>query len=319
MVFALARMTSLLFLENSCTRLSCIPADVVMKVAGYHVKFCRRMCIKFKVGIRLLGEPSYKGFKPWHAICSFLALSKASNWHCCWLLGGGGVSGWGGRGIGIGIPSSLRSHATLSLMVRSSSLVRSMGGCCICGGGVWRRWSSRTAVVLDCPTLVSRVVKGGIIPSCNDAKKPLTWASRRAWGYRNKGYCREGGLHNRAQNLSWRLQKLWLRRLIFWSLVMSLVWKILEAPNIVWHNAGRTAGTGWDRERSGRLACWMPLLEKDHRWKKLKTLPLLPSLHSLSHWQGTPTHWGGSPPQSHWTHHHKRCDGSVCVSHFFQF
>jgi len=43
----------------------------------------------------------------------------------------------------------------------------------------------------------------------------------------------------------------------------------------------------------------------------LTTLPV--------NWRGTLTHRGGSPPQSHWTHHHQWCVGRVGVSHFFDF
>jgi len=84
---ALDRMTSFPTFENSCTRSSCKPSGEVRNVMGYHVSFCRRIWIKFNVGIKLLGEPSYTGFNPWHAICSYLALCLNGRWQRKWRWG----------------------------------------------------------------------------------------------------------------------------------------------------------------------------------------------------------------------------------------
>ncbi len=66
-----------------------------------------------------------------------------------------------------------------------------------------------------------------------------------------------------------------------------------------------------------RLLMYLPTMSTNGRGETDNTPS--PSLAVLPvHWRGTPTRLGGRPPWLHQTHWHKRCVGSVGVSHFFR-
>jgi len=67
--FAWSLMVDSKFFENWCTKSFFTPLTDI-NVASYQTLFCRRRCIKLRVGMRGSGVPSYFWLKPAQAICS---------------------------------------------------------------------------------------------------------------------------------------------------------------------------------------------------------------------------------------------------------